>query len=267
MNTKTNFAIVATDNPLYKNTYINLLLRECSSNINIIAELNFKHPKTNIKTHYERYFYLLGFWGLTYILFLKIRQLTMLCLSYFFNLQNGYTLKQIAKKNGIKYVNITDVNSEEFINILKQNKIDYILNSGNQIYKNKILELYEDKILNRHSALLPTYGGIYPIFWQLLNNEMWGGVTLHWIDKHIDKGTIAYQKQFKLNQSKSLFWHYKVAFEISLELSIQAINDIEKGIINSFSMDNNYTYFSWPKRDDIKRFKRMKLKIVNITSP
>jgi len=140
MDTRTNFAIVATDNPLYKNSYINQLVKECSSNIKIIVELNFKHPKTNTKIHYKNYLNLLGFGGVIYTLFLNIRQLAMISLSCFFNLQNGYNLKQIAKINSKKYVKITNVNSEEFINILKENKIDYILNSGNQIYKNKILE-------------------------------------------------------------------------------------------------------------------------------
>jgi methionyl-tRNA formyltransferase len=262
MSTNKKFAIIATDNPLYKNAYINQLVKKCVSNISLIVELDFKHPKTNIKTHYERYFCLLGFSGISYSIFLKIRQLFQVLFSNLFKLQNGFNLKQIAKKNGIAYLKITNVNSMEFIDILKQNKVDYILNSGNQIYKEKILEVYKNKILNRHSALLPTYGGIYPIFWQLLNNEVLGGVTLHWIDRYIDKGTIAYQKEFRLNPSKSLFWHYKIAFEISLELSIQAINDIEKGIVKSFSMDHNYTYFSWPTKEEIRKFKRMKFKIV-----
>jgi|TARA_Y100000310_G_scaffold344973_1_gene460882 methionyl-tRNA formyltransferase len=254
-------AIVATDNHLYKNSYINQLVRDCSTNIQLIVELNFKHPKTNTKSHYSRYFQLLGIKGLIFLTFTKIKQILLMGISSILSPNDGFNLKQIAKKNNVNYGKCTSVNSDLFINLLKNNDIDYILNSGNQIYKKKILEAYKNKILNRHSALLPSYGGIYPIFWQLLNKETKGGVTLHWIDETIDKGNIAYQKGFPIQPSKSLFYHYKIAFAISLELSRKAITDLSMGKIVSYEMEGKESYYSWPKKNDIKKFRREKFKI------
>ena len=261
-NENIRFAIVATENPIHKNKYINSLVKECSENIKLIVELNFKHPKSNSFRHFKSYLYFLGIKGFTYSILQKIRQLCMILVSEILNFNDGYNLKQIAKKNGIIFKKIQDVNSDKFLKLLKASNIDYILNSANQIYKQNILEAYKNKILNRHSSLLPTYGGVHPIFWQLLNEEKMGGVTLHWIDKEIDKGTTAYQKEFKINPGISLFGHYRIAFNISLELSIQAINDLKQGIVKSIPMEDNYSYYTMPQKADVKAFKQKKLKIV-----
>jgi len=144
------------------------------------------------------------------------------------------------------------VNSPEFYSLLEQYNIKYIINSANQIYKKQTLS--KVKVLNRHTSLLPAYGGIYPVFWQLLHGNHKGGVTLHWIDDEIDKGRIAYQKDMIIDPQKSLFWHYKVAFEISLQLALKAIDDISMNIIISKDLKGETSYFSWPSKKDIDNY-------------
>ena len=161
-------AIVSTDNPLHKNEYINNLAKQCKDYIFLIIELNFKHPKTRLYNHLKRYFVILGLKGVIYSIFLRLKQIILTLFSEIFRLENGYNLKQISKKNNISYKKIKDVNSDEFIDMLKENRIDYIFNSGNQIFKGRILEIFRNRILNRHSSLLPSYGGIYPIYHQLI---------------------------------------------------------------------------------------------------
>lgn len=256
-------AIVATENVLFKNDFMFSLIKARPDIITAVFKLKFRHPKTNPFTHYKKYFTLLGLKGVIYIAKLTLYNEFKKLLSYLNFIKGSYSLKQIAKSYNIKYFQIHNVNSKNFITLLDQNNIDYIFNSGNQIYKKIVLEKYNGKILNRHSSILPQYGGIYPIFWQLLSGDKTGGVTLHWVDMGIDTGDIAYQKVFNINSKKSLFWHYKKAFEISLELSLKAIKDLDNGVILSKKMDlSKKTYYSWPEYSDIKSFKNKKLTIV-----
>ena len=139
-------------------------------------------------------------------------------------------------------------------------KIDFIINSANQIYSKNTLDSLNAKIINRHTSLLPQYGGIYPVFWQMLNNEEYGGVTLHWIDEKVDKGEIAYQEKFLLDESKSLFQHYKTAFEISLKLCNELIQDLNNDKV--IMIDSNLQVcHSLPSKDVVKNFKKYKNKI------
>ena len=255
--------MVVTDNPLYKNKFINDLVKEDLDNqIKIIVELDFKHPKASSSLHYKRYFQLLGPIGIIYLGFLTVINTIKLFFSSILPFSNGYSLKQICKKNKLIYKKINDVNGQKFLNVMENYKIDYILNSGNQIFRKKIIDKMGNKILNRHSALLPSYGGIYPIFWQMLKNEKYGGVTLHWIDESIDEGIIAYQKKMIIDLNNSLFDHYEVAFEISLELCKKFLFDVQNGNVRSMDIKYKKSYYSWPKKEDIKQFKKLRLKIV-----
>ena len=157
---------------------------------------------------------------------------------------------------------IKSVNSNQFSNILYNNNIHYVTNSGNQIYRKKILKDWSGKIINRHSSLLPYYGGIYPIFWQMLNNEKAGGVTLHWINEYIDKGSLAYQASFKIKKGNTLFLNYKMAFDISKKLCNQMINDLKNGIVKKSKMQGEGSYYFWPKKKDIDKYKKLGNKIV-----
>ncbi|CAN5396970.1 hypothetical protein BH10BAC5_BH10BAC5_11490 [soil metagenome] len=255
-------ALVLTDNVLYKNDYVNRLVQKCSDSIELIIELNFKHPSTNSYKHTLRYLKLLGVKGVLFIGFLTVGNFFKKLFANISETKNGYSLQQIANKNGIKYVHITNINSDESIALLEKYSIDYVINSGNQIFREKILKKYENRILNRHTSLLPAYGGIYPIYWQLLNGDTNGGVTLHWVDKKIDRGTIAYQKSFTVDKKRSLFYHYKLAFEISLELCITAINDLNNNEVISITMIGDPSYYSWPEKKDIENFFKLGLKIV-----
>ena len=256
-----SFALVMTDNILYKNSFVNKLVLQNSKSIKLIIELNFRHPSSNKKKHLERYIQLLGIKGMIYISGLMLKNCFQKFILAAFS-KNGYSIKQIAKKNNIKYVKVQNINSKKTIRLLEQEKVCYLLNSGNQIYRGDILKKYENKILNRHTSLLPSYGGIYPIFWQLLNEYKDGGVTLHWVTSQIDKGSPAYQEKIRISPKKSLFNLYEEAFKISLKLCNQAISDLNKGLIKTIDTDIKPSYYSWPNKVDIRKFKKKGLRIV-----
>lgn len=46
---------------------------------------------------------------------------------------------------------------------------------------------------NVHFSMLPAYGGPDPIFWQLKNGEISGGVSIHQVDKDFDTGQVMMQ--------------------------------------------------------------------------
>ena len=68
-----NIGLVLTDNPLYKNNFVNRLIQsDTYGQINIIIELKFKNPKTSVYTHYMRYVTLLGIRGSLFVLYVKV---------------------------------------------------------------------------------------------------------------------------------------------------------------------------------------------------
>lgn len=171
--------------------------------------------------------------------------------------------KQVAQKFKIRYHELFGVNSPETSSLLKQYNLDLIISIQDQIFKKKLIRLPKIGCINKHAALLPKYRGVWPIFWAILYNEKKVGLTIHWIDEGIDTGKIIVQKQIPIKANDSLFNLYTRVFKLCPQSLIEAINKIDKdpkcGFMQSIPDEK---YFSFPKRKDVKRFKKLGKKIL-----
>src|SRR5690606_37650873 len=92
--------------------------------------------------------------------------------------------------HNIPFRQVKSINSPETITYLKSLDCDVILNQSQHIVKKAVLDIPRIGVLNRHGAPLPNYKGRLAPFWQLLNNEAYGGLTYHFLDEGIDTGPI-----------------------------------------------------------------------------
>ena len=72
-------------------------------------------------------------------------------------------------------------------------------------FPENIIELYPNKIINIHPALLPNYGGkgMYGIHIHraIVNNkEKETGISIHYVNEHYDEGGIIFQKNVALTE-------------------------------------------------------------------
>lgn len=120
--------------------------------------------------------------------------------------------EKIAKENNIEFFmfdrKITNV-SEEIFKLLEERKIDLVVLAGFlSILDGKILEKYENRIINIHPSLLPKYGGYgmhglkihQAVF---TNNEKESGCTVHYVNKEVDAGAIIEQERVDISSAKS----------------------------------------------------------------
>ena len=111
-------------------------------------------------------------------------------------------LKDFFENLGIKYIYIdfeslseekTERNeklSDKMLKIFLENKIDYCITFGKHILKGKLLKEYENKLINIHAALLPSYRGRKPIDQAVTDKAFIVGSTAHFIDEGTDTGPI-----------------------------------------------------------------------------
>ncbi len=115
------------------------------------------------------------------------------------------------KKLGVEtlIVNKSDLNSKQFIEVLKKNKIEGIVLAGFllKVPKNVIIA-YENRILNIHPSLLPKYGGrgmygmnVHKAVFE--NGESESGITIHIVTENYDEGPILFQAKTDISECKS----------------------------------------------------------------
>lgn len=193
-----------------------------------------------------------GLWGMTGFLFIAASNYTKAALSKL-NIGKSSSIKKIAKDNKIPLTESENVNDLAHINYLKKRGVDIIISSNGQIFKNDLLNLPKIACINRHSALLPSYGGVLPVFWAMLNKENEFGITIHHMVEKIDKGKILFQIPITLDRKNSLFANYTVAFDKSIRATIKALDNLLDN--KTIKANGKSSYFSFPDDKTIKKFK------------
>lgn len=100
---------------------------------------------------------------------------------------------------------------EKIAKLFKEFNCDYIFCSGYmKIIGLKLIESFDEKIVNTHPALLPSkYGGkgMYGRFVHeaiIKNNEKKSGVTIHFVNEKYDDGKIILKKELELSSDETV---------------------------------------------------------------
>ena len=122
------------------------------------------------------------------------------------NKKDAYGLER-ARINNIKTLYTRQ--EEKIINALNESKVDLIVLAGYlAIISDKLINLYENKIINIHPSLIPSFCG--PGFYGIHVHEhafnrgvKVSGATTHFVSNVVDGGPIILQKAIDISDCKS----------------------------------------------------------------
>ena len=157
-----------------------------------------------------------------------------------------------------KVIQITDPNTDDVINYIKNNSIDLVLSySAPNVFGSRLLSAPKMGCINLHCSLLPNFAGILPSFWTLYKNETSTGATVHYMDSKIDNGKILGQVELQIDRNATLVEVVKSTKRLGGLLVCDVIKKLMSGDIESFDNDSkNGSYYSWPTIDDVRQFVR-----------
>ncbi|MBL7156536.1 MAG: hypothetical protein ISS92_00090 [Candidatus Omnitrophica bacterium] len=171
-----------------------------------------------------------------------------------------YSVKKVAKFSSIPVFPVQNVNSDDFIYVLK-NKIkpDLIVSIAfSQKLRDSVIKIPKHGCINLHSGKLPHYRGMLPTFWALVNNEKTTAVTLHYINEKIDQGNIIVQLDIDIDHDDTLCSLLAKNKLKGLDVLIMGIDCIRRGRVKTIKNDpSDGSYFSFPTKKDRICFKRL----------
>lgn len=172
-----------------------------------------------------------------------------------------YSVTSLIKSKGIDLVRTDSLKSDSFLNQIKGLSLDIILSiASSRIFGCHILSIPKLGCLNVHAGKLPKYRGINPSFWSLLYREKQSAVTVHYMNEEIDDGEIIQQDTFDIEHLKSLHAVYMKVAEIAPKTVVKSLICIQKGHIHTIKNERSKSsYFSFPTKDDGKRFRALGL--------
>jgi methionyl-tRNA formyltransferase len=172
-----------------------------------------------------------------------------------------YSVAKVAKNNRISVLKTDSLKSEEFLKKVRTLSLDIILSvASSRLFGSSLLSIPKLGCLNVHAGMLPRYRGINPSFWSLLNQEKQSAVTVHYINEEIDDGEIIQQDIFDIQGIHSLHSVYLKVQEIAPKTIVKALVCIKEGNIRTIKNErSSSTYFSFPTKEDGRKFRAMGL--------
>lgn len=174
-----------------------------------------------------------------------------------------HTVEAVARKYKVPVHRTEDVNSPEFLKMLRDLGVNFIVSiSGTQMYRKPLREQTPFGIVNCHGALLPRYRGLMPSFWTLANDEKEGGVSVHFVDAKLDNGPILVQRRYRIHPHDTLEDIMARGKDLAAECILEAVRLVDDAADagtqppTSPNDESQMTHFSMPTKADVQRFRR-----------
>ena len=159
-----------------------------------------------------------------------------------------YSIQKISKLYNIPLTTIQKLHDQELYDLIEQSTEKVVFAQVSQKIKPDLLA--KAVFWNKHCGLLPSYKGVYPIFWALLNLEPHIGVSIHVMNEEFDEGVLLSQAQI-INHKMTFFKAYHLLYDLAAELLINLCLYNQRQ-----TLDNAYksSYYSFPTPVERKSF-------------
>jgi len=129
---------------------------------------------------------------------------------------------------------------EEIIKILRTNNVELIVMAGwMKIASEYFVKSFENKIINIHPSILPSFKGKTPILDALENNSKITGCSVHFVDKEIDNGELIIQAAIPINSNENLESLTKKIHEIEHKILPYAISEAGLRVRNKLRIEGS----------------------------
>lgn len=173
-------------------------------------------------------------------------------------LRGCYSVRGAARRHRVPVERVPQVNAAGFVQGLRARGVELIVSIAcPQILRRPLLEAPARGCINIHGALLPRYQGLFPSFWVLAKGERETGVTIHYLNEHVDQGDILMQQAVPIRDDDTmhrLVLRSKV--DVGRKLLVEAVEQIERGDARGLPMDlSKASYFSYPDAAAVREFR------------
>lgn len=234
-------------------------IRQSPDQVVGVVIVNKIPPKHNIQSYIIRYIFKLRLGEFLRLVLARFRYafLNLITKPSAAN-THFYSVRKVCQAFSIPFMQVSyTLNEEATTHFLRHAQPDIIISSNSLIFSKRILNIPKYCCINRHSSLLPAYGGLWPVFQALVHGESEVGVSVHIMEKKIDKGPILVQKPIPVLPQDTVNSLYAKCFAMSAELLIEAIDKIRHQDLISIDPPNKPSYFSFPMESDWKSFRKL----------
>jgi folate-dependent phosphoribosylglycinamide formyltransferase PurN len=226
--------IIGQEEPVYFSPFLRSIIEDKPKEVVLVVIAGSRGAGGHPKTFRQKLEYIYILWlimepfGFLRNLWIKLWQQVLYLLGPVGFLLDKRSVRGAARKYNIPVVFAEDLNSQEFIHKLRQFSPDVVINQTELLLKEEILAVPEIGIINRHASLLPHFRGRLASWWSHAEELHEYGVTIHFVDKEIDSGSIIMQKKFEIDPRVSYSKVLDILFKDATPLMLEALAKLDK---------------------------------------
>lgn len=148
-----------------------------------------------------------------------------------------------------------DINRPEYLDQISEARPDVVINLSPLIFGERLLGIPTSCCLNRHSSLLPAYGGHWPVFQAYRAGEPFIGVTAHVMERTIDTGAALVRRKIPVARGDSVSSLYQRCFDVSADVMLEALERIRAADLAPCNGGGIPSYYSFPTHEEWKQFR------------
>ena len=249
--------LIIDETSFYHPNFVSQFLMETSDEV-VGAALVTKIPKSHsIEYYLSRKWYFLKFNEILKLIYQSYRAKILDILTKP-SVGKFYSVKSVFKYFKIDYFEVKgDINEIHYLDMIMKKEIDVIVSSNSLIFKSQLLNIPSICCLNRHASLLPSYGGIWPIFQAYRAGEDYVGVSVHTMDSEIDGGIVISYRKIPITLGCTIAELYEKCFELSASVLLDSLDKIRKNEFSSCDVSRIHkSYYSFPKKEHWAQFRQ-----------
>ena len=173
-------------------------------------------------------------------------------------------VKEVALANDIRVFQPIKIR-EDYDDIVKLNPDLIVTCAYGQIIPKVLLDLPKYGCINVHASLLPKLRGGAPIHRAILNGDMKTGITIMYMDEHMDTGDIIQSEEVLIEKDDTVGTLHDKLSVMGKELLLNVLNKYKDGNFPHVRQDDSEaTYAPIIKREDeLVDFNKTSLEIYN----
>ena len=248
--------LVIDETPFYHPDFIADFLRRAEDRVVGAGLVTKVPPKSNIEQYLRKNWRLLR---LDEMARLAFRKCVMTAKNAAFPKRRGgrfYSVRAALDLFGVDHFDIEfDANKPQYLDAVRACEPDVVISSNSLIFKQELLDIPSRCCINRHSSLLPAYGGLWPVFQAYRNGELETGVSVHTMELKIDRGVVLAQRAIPIRSGDTLAELYERCFAISADVVLAALEKIRNCDLSPIGTRREPSYFSFPTPDHWNQFR------------
>ena len=148
-------------------------------------------------------------------------------------------IKVFCEENDLPVLQPPNLKDPVLITQLRKLAPDVMVVVAFRMLPKEVWSIPPNGTFNLHASLLPKYRGAAPIHWAIINGEHQTGVTTFFINEKIDTGEIITQKSLSIGLNENAGQLSNRLEKIGATLTLETLNLIAMGRVNSRPQPNN----------------------------